>query len=174
MECEKEFNAGLQARWFELSNCKVMCELANKLSAYPIIYNNNGQKCNGLIVFMVFDVGNREVLPMHKVVEQKKLDYVADRINLQKAKILSEVILGDHELNIIDDIAELEDYDHYYECLVEDGIIADDSFQKCKVLEQALVDIEQEESLVGKFEKINQLGISKTQTLKILIKAYVS
>tara|TARA_Y100001960_G_scaffold330611_1_gene425113 strand:- start:932 stop:1471 length:540 start_codon:yes stop_codon:yes gene_type:complete len=173
-QCQDEYNAGLKENWYKKSENNAMSALADKFCGYPIIYNNNGENCNGLIIFMVFDAEKREVLPMHKVVEQGMLDDVFNRLNLNQAKILSEIILGDHELNIKDDIAELEDYDHYYSCLVEDGVIVDNSFTKCKALEQALNEIEQEESLVGKFEKINQLGISKAQTLKVLIKSYVS
>jgi hypothetical protein len=131
-QCQDEYNAALNDGFFTESTDQYMNKVADELSGYPIVYNNDGCLCNGVLVFMIFNATNQEVLPLHKAVANDMLDDIYLVVKNDDAVILSEIILGENKLNIEQDISELENYQHYYDCLVEDGVLSSSFLAKCK------------------------------------------
>lgn len=131
-QCKNEYDCALGDGYFVESEDLNMHKIANDLKAYPIVYNNDGDQCKGLLVFMIFNASIQAVLPLHKAVNENLLDAVLHSIENDDAVILSEIILGENKLNIEQDISELEDYQNYYDCLVADGVLSDSLLTKCK------------------------------------------
>jgi len=172
--CQDLFHTDLGKSYIKINKCEHQQSLAEKYMGYPIFFEgSNQQEYPGISVFVIIDLKNETAKCLHNAIsDQKLLTNLFDRMQNKQAAILQEIVTGENEINIENQIEELEDYDFYYDSLVENGVIKTGS-NPIDELKKKLRNIQNQPNLLKQFKVINSLGFGKFQTILIMLKSYV-